>query len=428
MFKKSLLLIILYILLISQCLAYGGIITIPQNNDAVVRKHAEAAIIAWNGEEEVLIVSSVLSSTSPTTAIEIMPLPCKPETVEIGDANAFKQAGKLVINKTGYETGLFGTDPVQTGLLREYLNPLFQDAPDIGYCSFEADNLYDFYNMLNIILSQHNLDNIKPAEYLNNEINGNFKEGITNFVVDIIQLDQFRRKTPVLIYKFKSKKTYYPFWEIQAPKDQDYYDDQLIPFSEHPVKKIRHLSNIFIFYITDKPANITHLELENDDEKNELYDYYHRGNFLLRKMKVKGINKHIDTMFDGATINFSNYSLYPSKEGVKDLESGQKKDPWYYPHLPGYAFAIICFFLLLIFLPIGGILLFNLIAVHAPSWVKKAVEITFLVLFVLLVLYIIHIHDPDIVYYIFISALVCSIIITSIIVKTLLKKGDADET
>ena len=65
---------------------------------------SQNAIIAWNGEKEVLILSTNLEGKAKL--LEVIPLPSKPD-VKKGDMESFAKIARIVAEKTR-STGLFG--------------------------------------------------------------------------------------------------------------------------------------------------------------------------------------------------------------------------------------------------------------------------------------------------------------------------------
>ncbi len=55
----------------------------------------QRAMIAWNGEEEILLLSTDLRASAPTKVLEVLPLPSEPE-VKKGDIEVFKRAVNLI--------------------------------------------------------------------------------------------------------------------------------------------------------------------------------------------------------------------------------------------------------------------------------------------------------------------------------------------
>jgi hypothetical protein len=64
-------------------------------SDVSVYGPGQKAIIAWNGEEEILILSTDVRASGDSQVLEILPLPSEPE-IEKGDFASFEQVDKLI--------------------------------------------------------------------------------------------------------------------------------------------------------------------------------------------------------------------------------------------------------------------------------------------------------------------------------------------
>ncbi len=64
-------------------------------SDVSVYGPGQKAIIAWDGEEEILILSTDVRASSDSQVLELLPLPSKPE-IEKGDFASFEQVDKLI--------------------------------------------------------------------------------------------------------------------------------------------------------------------------------------------------------------------------------------------------------------------------------------------------------------------------------------------
>ena len=56
---------------------------------------AQNAIIAWNGKEQILLLSTDLKASKPTKVLEVLPLPSEP-VVTRGDAATFSKINALI--------------------------------------------------------------------------------------------------------------------------------------------------------------------------------------------------------------------------------------------------------------------------------------------------------------------------------------------
>ncbi len=62
---------------------------------------AQNAIVAWNGSEEIIVLSSNIKSSNEATVLEILPLPSEPSKVEEGSFESFEKLTELINEKQG---------------------------------------------------------------------------------------------------------------------------------------------------------------------------------------------------------------------------------------------------------------------------------------------------------------------------------------
>lgn len=68
---------------------------IPVSPEVSVYEPGQKAIVAWNGQEEILILSTDVTSSSETLVLELLPLPSEPE-VEAASFQSFEEIQRLI--------------------------------------------------------------------------------------------------------------------------------------------------------------------------------------------------------------------------------------------------------------------------------------------------------------------------------------------
>ncbi len=81
------LLFALFLPSISAGLADRGLVHVEPG--VSIYEPGQKAIIAWNGQEEILILSTDVSATGETLVLEIMPLPSNPKKIEKASFESF---------------------------------------------------------------------------------------------------------------------------------------------------------------------------------------------------------------------------------------------------------------------------------------------------------------------------------------------------
>jgi len=187
--------------------------SIPFKPAAKVLEPTQRALIACNGKEQILILTTDLQADQETKVLEIMPFPSEP-TVTKADADVFKKATDL-INKKLPRTG---------GAFRSLAESSFEsaDTPPAGTVTFHerigahdvstthVENPEGFVQWAQDYLKTQGVDNpvIPPA--LAGVIGEYIRENFTWFVFDVVSLS----KTPVtkeaIQFRFKTGFLFYP--------------------------------------------------------------------------------------------------------------------------------------------------------------------------------------------------------------------------
>ena len=96
--KKIALFIIILMLMLSfpAVCGDGGIIGPPQ---IYIQEKAQNAIVAWNGTEEVLILSIDIQSSEPTKVLRVIPLPSNPISVTERSFDSFVKLQEIINKK-----------------------------------------------------------------------------------------------------------------------------------------------------------------------------------------------------------------------------------------------------------------------------------------------------------------------------------------
>ena len=76
--------------------------------DVSVYGPGQKAIVAWNGEEEVLILSTDVRADERTTILEVLPLPSQPDLIEKTDLAPFMAVQDLLGEKKTFSRTMDG--------------------------------------------------------------------------------------------------------------------------------------------------------------------------------------------------------------------------------------------------------------------------------------------------------------------------------
>ncbi len=252
-------------------------------SDVSVYGPGQKAIIAWNGEEEVLILSTDVYTSGSSPVLGILPLPSNPKAIKEGKFDSFTQIESLIQNKDRFGPGINITFHEKIG------------AHDITVV--EVNDVHEFIQWAENYLKDHGIEKEISGDKLEVIVSDYIKRGLKFFVFDLTDVSKEEESIEPIIYRFESSFLYYPL-------------------------KISRLAlgdvDIDIFAITngkiDKPSiSVSGLKIAN----------YYDGTpieFEITERKIEEISPEISVLFnDGAWLTALNY-----EGALEDLDSDLK--------------------------------------------------------------------------------------------------------
>lgn len=190
--------------------ADGGMIVWPPK--VHLDQSAQNAIVAWNGEEEIIILSNDVKSDTEATALRMVPLPSNPSEIKEGSFESFEKITEIMnekIEKMRDNWLMLGKGA--EGAPTQGVEITFHEqigAHDVTVV--KVNDLDYFLNWLKDFAEEKGLE-VK-------EISSEFKQGISNylkrdikyFVFDVIDTKEGEESIKPLVYKFKTDYLYYP--------------------------------------------------------------------------------------------------------------------------------------------------------------------------------------------------------------------------
>jgi hypothetical protein len=191
---------------------------IPLDPHVEFDESAQNAIVAWNGTDEALILSTDLRSPTPGRILEMLPLPSSPYDVLQGNIGAFKKmiglfnekAERLQANNdesANRAAGLGGMDNAQ------YSGISITFSASIGSHNVTVVHVEDqghFSDWVRDFAAGMGVSNITPAYELNETVGTYLEHGISYFVFDIVELAGDLKTLDPMIYKFRTDFLFYP--------------------------------------------------------------------------------------------------------------------------------------------------------------------------------------------------------------------------
>jgi len=204
--RKWFLLLITFLLLsliVPACADKG---MIPVSPDISVYEPGQKAIIAWDGEEEILILSTNTVSSEETLVLEILPLPSKP-TVESASFHSFEEVQRLIWEEGVNLYGTLGKEGARAGgvdvVFHEKIGAHDVTVVMATGSSELVDWMEDFLEE-NSVTETPSLGNLEPA------VEDYMGRGFRYYVLDIITVSSEERSVDPILYRFDSAFLYYP--------------------------------------------------------------------------------------------------------------------------------------------------------------------------------------------------------------------------
>jgi hypothetical protein len=176
--------------------------------DVVVYEPGQRGIILWNGEEEILLLSTEIRTSQLTQILEVIPFPAEP-TVTLGDIETFKEMEKLLLKKTMWTVASGGGVPVNViDNAAEITFYAQMGAHDVAVVKvLNKDYFVDW--VMNYMQEQQAVNPKINPDFLK-VINNYLDRGYTWFVFDTIVAQNTLQSHEPLEFRFKSKAVYYP--------------------------------------------------------------------------------------------------------------------------------------------------------------------------------------------------------------------------
>ena len=175
-------------------------------------ERAQNAIIAWDGREEVLILSTDVRSAVAGRLLEFLPLPSCPRSITEGDVSSFSRI-----------TGLFYPDgtldpaigpPYLYGVNERYY-PGIQTAlhSTVGPHDITVVKVTSTESFMEWVTEFSRTNGVQPhalPHKLQSCVEGYVNRNINFFAFDVVQLSDDIRTISPLVYRFDSEFLYYP--------------------------------------------------------------------------------------------------------------------------------------------------------------------------------------------------------------------------
>lgn len=186
---------------------------IPFRPEVTIFEPTQRALIAWNGQEEILILSTDLRASRATKVLEVMPFPAEPRVTK-GDVTVFRRAVKLINSKI--------VQPRFEATAVQGPNRAAADSPPPGEITFhERIGAHDvavarvlnsdgFVEWVNGFLKRASVENPVIPARLRSVVQEYLDDGFRWFAFDVVALENQFKTLEALQYRFPTSALFYP--------------------------------------------------------------------------------------------------------------------------------------------------------------------------------------------------------------------------
>jgi hypothetical protein len=198
-------------LLLLSIAVYADRGSIPFEPYVEIFEPTQRAMIAWNGTEEILLLSTDMNASDSTEVLEVLPLPTEP-VVKKGDIEIFRKATELINKKIREQHLLIDKRNGGKGRTSQVAGEItFHkkiDAHDISVAHVLSKD--GFISWVEKYLDSLGVKNPIIPEGLKKVVEEYLQEKFTWFVFDVVSLDKELKTNDAIQYRFKTANLFYP--------------------------------------------------------------------------------------------------------------------------------------------------------------------------------------------------------------------------
>jgi len=209
--KKIIFLSITLLVLIFPVLVFADMGMIIWPPHVHLDESAQNAIVAWNGEEEIIILSVDVKSNATATVLRILPLPSDPIEIKEGSFDSFEKLVEIMNQKINvireqFQTLGKGAEAPAAGVEITFHEKI--GAHDVTVVKVnDADY---FIEWISNFATEKGLKVKQISEGFKKGVENYLKRDLKYFVFDVIETKEGEESINPLIYRFESGYLYYP--------------------------------------------------------------------------------------------------------------------------------------------------------------------------------------------------------------------------
>jgi len=179
---------------------------IPVDPEVSVYEPGQKAILAWNGQEEIMILSTDVTSTQETMVVEILPLPSKP-TVEAASFQSFEEIQGLIWNE-GLNLFTYDTEgQARTGSVEVIFH---EEIGAHNITVVKASDTSELGSWMDTFLEASGVNDVVSLGDFESVVEDYMNRGFRYYALDLITVSWEKRSVDPILYKFNSDFLYYP--------------------------------------------------------------------------------------------------------------------------------------------------------------------------------------------------------------------------
>lgn len=171
-----------------------------------VYEPGQKAVIAWNGREEILILSTDVRATVETLVLEILPLPSMP-VVESASIQIFQTIQEMIWDEGMNLRAFSSLNDAKAGSVEVVFYEQIGAHNITVVKADRADNLTDW---MNSFLSASGVDQQVTLQNFETVVEDYMSRGFRHYVLDIITFSPQERSIDPILFRFNSSTLYYP--------------------------------------------------------------------------------------------------------------------------------------------------------------------------------------------------------------------------
>jgi hypothetical protein len=189
---------------------------VPVEPSVSVYEPGQKAIIAWNGQEEILILSTDVSAAGETLVLQIMPLPSNPKKIEKASFESFVAINDLI----GIHARAVLGDNYQSESTKGIEVTFHERIGAHDVTVVKASDASELTSWAGDFLESNNVTGGISLKNFEAVIEDYMALGFRFFALDIIQLSADQKSVEPILYQFETSFLYYPL-RISSPISGD---------------------------------------------------------------------------------------------------------------------------------------------------------------------------------------------------------------